>query len=337
MVEVSDVAVQVIGPGVTRVRFFGPPIAPDASYVVVDERPSPPDPLSRKRERGSQGATTDWERGSVVLGGGGEGEPVSLVFYDGAGKRLFGTPPLLWNNQIGHGPGVDFAVPLLVASTPGGAYGLFFDTTAQARLDNARGSGGQTLRYEADVPSFDLYFLAGPTVADVMEQYAGLTGFTTMPPRWALGYLQSTRFFEDADDLLTVARTMREKQLPCDALIFLSTYGDSQGWNAGVGHLGFHPKLWAEPEALLGELQETLGYRVVTHEYPVLHPDAPGFAEADERGFLLGVAYPAPPPSTVDDPKAIPRAQAYAENQRFVDFTNPDARKWWWEQHRHLV
>jgi alpha-glucosidase (family GH31 glycosyl hydrolase) len=248
-----------------------------------------------------------------------------------------GTSRLLWNNQVGHGPGVDFAVPLLVAISPGGAYGLFFDTTAQARLDTARGSGGQTLRYEADVPSFDLYFLAGPTAARVMEQYASLTGFPTMPPRWALGYLQSTRFFEDADDLLTIARTMREKQLPCDALIFLSTYGVSQGWNAGVGHLGFHPKLWSEPEALLGELQEVHGYRVVTHEYPVMHPDAPGFAEAEQRGFLLGVAYPAPPPSNVDDPKAIPRAQAYAENQRFVDFTNPDARQWWWEQHRHLV
>ena len=28
-------------------------------------------------------------------------------------------------------------------------------------------------------------------------------------------------------------------------MIFLSTYGASQGWNAGVGHLGFHPWLWA--------------------------------------------------------------------------------------------
>ena len=73
-------------------------------------------------------------------------------------------------------------MPLVVASAPGGAYGLFFDTTAMARLDTARGSGGLTLRYEADVPSFDLYFLAGPRPADVLEAYAELTGFPALPP-----------------------------------------------------------------------------------------------------------------------------------------------------------
>jgi len=326
------------------------------------------------------------------VGGGGD-TPVSLAFFDGTGKQVFGTPPgggitredvvdsasgqrrqrvrlellrqrvstdddvhvyglgqgggavldrlgtsrVFWNSQVGHGPGVDFAVPLLVAIAPGGSYGLFFDTTALARLDTARGSGGLTLRYEADVPTLDVYYLPGPTPADVLAGYAGLTGHPVMPPRWSLGYLQSTRFFENADDLLSVARTMREKQLPCDALIFLSTYGPSQGWNAGVGHLGFHPKLWAEPQKLMSELQESLGFKVVTHEYPVLHPDAPQYAEAEQRGYLLDVAYPAPPPSTTDTPGAIPRAQRYAENQRFVDFTNPDARSWWWEQHRHLV
>ena len=102
-----------------------------------------------------------------------------------------------------------------------------------ARLDTARGSGGQTLRYEADVPSFDLYFLAGPA-PPTSSKRTPADRFPGHAARWSLGYFQSTRFFEDAEDILTVARTMREKQLPCDALIFLSTYGASQGWNAGV-------------------------------------------------------------------------------------------------------
>lgn len=257
----------------------------------------------------------------------------------GGGAQLdrLGTSRVFWNSQVGHGPGVDFGIPLLVASAPGGAYGLFFDTTAAARLDTARGSGGLSLRYEADAPSLDLYFLAGPRPEDVLEAYAELTGFPAMPPRWALGFLQSTRFFDTPEEIIDLAREIRERQFPCDAMIFLSTYGQSKAWNAGVGHLGFHPELWPDPAAAMRELQETLGFRVVTHEYPVLHPAAPQYAEAEARGFLLEVAYPAPPAQTDDGPHAPRRAQVYAENQRFVDFTNPEARTWWWEQHRHLV
>jgi alpha-glucosidase len=259
----------------------------------------------------------------------------------GGGMQLdrLGTSRLFWNSQVGHASGVDFGVPLLVASGPAGAYGLFFDTTAMARLDTARGSGGLTLRYEAESPSVDVYILAGPTPADVLEAYAELTGFPSMPPRWALGFLQSTRFFKQTDDILDLARTMRAKELPCDALIFLSTYGTSMGWNAGVGHVGFHETLWSDPAATLGVLQDDLGFRTVTHEYPVLHPDAPQCAEAEERGFLLGVAYPAPEslPTPTDQREATHLAQRYHENQRFIDFTNPAARVWWWEQHRHLV
>jgi len=261
----------------------------------------------------------------------------------GGGAQLdrLGTSRVFWNSQVGHGPGVDFGVPLVVAVAPGGSYGLFFDTTAMARLDTARGSGGQTLRYEADVPSFDLYVLAGPRPADVLAAYAELTGFPALPPRWSLGFLQSTRFFDTTEDILHLARTIREKQLPCDALIFLSTYGPSQGWNEGVGHLGFHRQLLPDPAVTLRELREEYALRVITHEYPVIHPDAPGYDEAERRGFLLDVAYPAPPPAPAPAPSDVRdvahRRQGYFEDQRFIDFTNPEARAWWWEQHRHLV
>ena len=389
----STVSVQACTPGAVRIRFFGPPIVAEASYVGREEWPrvqsaEPTGDASAGRRISTGRLTVQVDEGS--------GSPAISVF-DGGGRRLLGTPArggitreqvvdaatgerrgrvvvqlqrsrtgyeddvhfyglgqgggaqldrlgtsrLFWNSQVGHGPGVDFGVPLVVASAPAGAYGLFFDTTAMARLDTARGSGGQTLRYEADVPTLDLYVLGGPTAADVLQAYCELTGFPAMPPKWSLGFLQSTRFFDRTQDVLDLAQTIRDRSLPCDAIIFLSTYGPSQAWNKAVGHLGFHDVLFPDPAATLGQLQDGLGFRVIIHEYPVLHPAAPGYAEAEERGFLLDVAYPAPVPvqaSTPTDARdAAHRTQGYAENQRFIDFTNPDARVWWWEQHRHLV
>ena len=106
----------------------------------------------------------------------------------------------------------------------------------------------------------------------MLEAYADLTGHPPLPPRWALGYLQSTRHWDDADEIRALARTLRERRIPCDALVFLSTYGEAKSWNVGVGHLEFEPDLFRDAAGLLRELQEDLGYRLVTHEYPVVHP-----------------------------------------------------------------
>src|SRR5438874_311534 len=93
MVDVGDVSIQASAPGAIRVRFFGPPIVPDASYVVAGG-PLPPTPSPAQQERGSkaeQTVTTDG--GSVVVGGGENGEALSFAFHDAAGKRLLGTAP----------------------------------------------------------------------------------------------------------------------------------------------------------------------------------------------------------------------------------------------------
>ena len=151
-----------------------------------------------------------------------------------------------------------------------------------------------------------------------------------MPPRWALGYLQSTRHFESRADVLGLADTLREKNLPCDALIFLSTYGEALGWNIGVGHLGYQPSLFADPSELIGSLHER-GFRVITHEYPAsCTTHRRSTREAAEKGYLLDDGYRSsePAPSRVR-PITI-------EGQRYLDFARPEVGAWWWDRHAAL-
>ena len=42
-----------------------------------------------------------------------------------------------------------------------------------------------------------------------------------MPARWTFGYQQSHRTLAGPDEVMWVAKTMREKKLPCDALLYL--------------------------------------------------------------------------------------------------------------------
>jgi alpha-glucosidase len=149
-----------------------------------------------------------------------------------------------------------------------------------------------------------------------------------MPPRWALGYLQSTRHFENSEELRGLPRRFRDKNIPCDALIVLSTYSDFRGWNRGVGHLECEPKIIPDPVALFAHLRSE-HVHLVTHEYPVLHQDSPLYDEALAKGYLLEEGYPRLTPTSRP-------SSNYREGQRFIDFSNPDARAWWWREHRRL-
>lgn len=242
----------------------------------------------------------------------------------GAQFDRLGAVRRFWNYQVNRGQGADIAVPLLISHA---GLGLFFDSSAPATLAPADGEG-TWLEYASDAESLDLYVLMGENPRPVLGDVATLLGPATMPPRWALGYVQSTRHFADAAEVRDLATQFRSRRLPCDALIFLSTYGSAKGWNRSVGHLEFEPDVFAEADATLSAFRDQ-HFHVITHEYPVLHEDSPLFEEAERAGYLLDAAYPR---LTQTDPAIA----VYKEGQRLIDFSQQDARAWWWAAHRHL-
>jgi alpha-glucosidase (family GH31 glycosyl hydrolase) len=100
--------------------------------------------------------------------------------------------------------------------------------------------------------------------ADALTEYIRLTGHAVMPPKWALGYFQSHRTLAGPDEPLQMARTFREKKLPCDALIYLGTGYCPAGWNTGHGSLEFNPKTFDRPAENLRALHD-LDFRIVLH------------------------------------------------------------------------
>jgi alpha-glucosidase (family GH31 glycosyl hydrolase) len=237
-----------------------------------------------------------------------------------------GVARQLWNTHLGHGPGSDMGVPLLLSDR---GYALFFDNPSDARLTVGRSDNGVRIVYTAESGRLTWYFLIDSDLRGLMRHVAELLGRPPMPPRWALGFLQSTRHFHDTAELRQLPRTIREKRIPCDGLIYLSTYGEARGWNRGVGHLEFQRDLWPDPAALLAEARGQ-HFELVTHEYPVLHEGSPLFAEAEAHGYLLAEGY-----ERVDGP-ARPSTN-YREGQRYLDFSNPAVRRWWWAAHGELV
>jgi alpha-glucosidase (family GH31 glycosyl hydrolase) len=347
------IAVDVCAANIVRFRMEGKGHSEEASYFDASAGPAVSPPVEIDASSVATGTLALHLRGEpqhlelcdargvawlrVELPAGGD-EPKNRIRVHLVGEQHFygmgqggsfdrlATGRRLWNAHVNHANGSDIAIPLLL-STAG--YGLFFDNGSLARLEAGDSDSTTWLDYAWDEGALDLYFLVGEGMRGALEAAADLLGRAPMPPRWSLGYLQSTRHFESADELFRLPATFRDKRLPCDAIFLLSTYGEAMGWNQGVGSLDWHPNVTPDCEVLLSELRAQQ-FHAITHEYPVLRRESPLYAEAEASGFLLDFAYP-------DTPDEDRTPTTYMTGQRFIDFSQPEARAWWWAQHRDLV
>ncbi|HEU4982010.1 MAG TPA: TIM-barrel domain-containing protein [Acidobacteriaceae bacterium] len=113
----------------------------------------------------------------------------------------------------------------------------------------------------------NVYLIVGDTPAELLRGYADLTGYPHLPPLWALGYMQSHRTLASRDEVLGIAKTFREKKLPCDALIYLGTGFCPSGWNTGHGSFTFNADVFPDPQEMLREFHEK-HLKVVLHVVP---------------------------------------------------------------------
>ncbi|MGC2635649.1 MAG: TIM-barrel domain-containing protein, partial [Acidobacteriaceae bacterium] len=193
--------------------------------------------------------------GDAPVFGLGEGLPS----YDLRGKRYGmrngeGTPHLDVDGAI-------LPIPWLMSA---GGWGLFIGQPSGS-VDLA-GETGAFFAGEATATR-NVYLILGETPAEILQEYAELTGFPHLPPLWSLGYQQSHRTLGGKDAVLGEARTFREKKLPCDTLIYLGTGFCPSGWNTGHGSFTFNADAFPDPPEMISELHEE-HFKVVLHVVP---------------------------------------------------------------------
>jgi alpha-D-xyloside xylohydrolase len=74
-------------------------------------------------------------------------------------------------------------------------------------------------------PGLDVFLLAAPTPAGLLERFTVLTGRAPLPPRWSFGVRMSRAYYRTAQEALQVARALREQRIPCDILVL-----DGRAW-----------------------------------------------------------------------------------------------------------
>jgi alpha-glucosidase/alpha-D-xyloside xylohydrolase len=115
---------------------------------------------------------------------------------------------------------------------------------------------------------FDLFVFDATDPAAALNDFAAITGPAAMPPKWALGYMQSHRTLDNDAPMLGIVNTFRSKRIPIDAVIYLGTGFTPRGWNTRQPSFDFNPDVFKrDPKAVIGDMHAR-NVKVVVHMVP---------------------------------------------------------------------
>lgn len=141
---------------------------------------------------------------------------------------------------------------------------------------------------------YDLFIFDAHDPAALMKDYSVITGPAVLPPKWALGYMQSHRTIEDEYQMIGIVDTFRNKKIPIDAVIYLGSGFAPRGWNKKQPSFEFNPDVFhRDPKEFFSDMHNR-HVKVIVHivpwdrdKLPTLHgtiPIQPG--EIDDASHI---------------------------------------------------
>ena len=118
-------------------------------------------------------------------------------------------------------------IPFFVGIHDKLTYGIFFDNNFKSYFNFGGGADEELFHFGADDGEMNYYFFGSSTIPAIIKDYTALTGRTPMPPIWSLGFQQSRWGYNSQQQLLTIAKTFREKRLPADVIVSDINYMDN--------------------------------------------------------------------------------------------------------------
>jgi len=254
--------------------------------------------------------------------------PADLHLY-GTGERgigidLRGYAFSTYNNQVyGYsGPVATMKINIPFLATSSG-YALYFESPFPAQMDLGEGNPA-VFQYSIDGGEISYFFMAGENVPAQIERYTWLTGRQPLPPKWALGYLQSKFGYRHRTEAEDMVQTMRNKNIPADAII-LDLY-----WFWNMGDLEWNTSAFPDPAGMTSDfLADGFKTIVITEPYFTYY--------SSNYAFLMGAGkdyvgqLPGGGPYVLDD------WWSCGCDALLFDMSHPSGRSWLWSEYQEFM
>lgn len=229
-----------------------------------------------------------------------------------------GTVVTLWNtdNYKYDDPRIPMyvSIPFFIGLHHQQVYGIFFDNSFRS-VFNFGASNKRFSSYTFEGGDRDEFFIHDVSIAKILDHYTSLTGRMPLPPQWSLGYQQSRCSYSTEDQVMWIARTLRDKKIPADGVVLDADY-----------------------------LKDYEPFRINTERFPGMRILADKLRDMNleltasvNPGIRIDETYPAYKSllqldvflKFTDGQTFI--ADIYPNTNLYPDFTNPKAREWWIE------
>ena len=181
----------------------------------------------------------------------------------------------------------------------------------------------ESVQFSVPGESLEYFIIAGPTPAEVIDRYTRLTGRPTTVPAWSYGLWLSTSFTTDYDEetVTSFVAGMADRGIP------LSVFHFDCFWMRGFQWTDFmwDPDVFPDPEGMLERLRDR-ELHICVWINPYIAQESVLFDEAKAAGYLL---------RRVDG--AVWQSDGWQAGMGIVDFTNPDATRWFQDKLRALL
>lgn len=229
-----------------------------------------------------------------------------------------------WNtDHFGYPPDSDplyCSTPFYIGIHSKLAYGVFLDNSHKTHF-NFGASNRRFSSFSADLGDMSYYFIHHENVKDIISSYTYLTGTMQIPPKWSLGYQQCRYSYRPDKEVLSIANTFREKDIPADVIVLDIHYMKK-----------FKIFTWdnidfPNPSGLIRHLEEK-GFKVVVIFDPGIKIEN-GYS-AYESGVENDVFVKYPDGENYE-------AEVWPGWCHFPDFTSTKAREWWQQQMQYYT
>ena len=171
--------------------------------------------------------------------------------------------------------------------------------------------------------SLDYFIITGDDMKEVLENYTSLTGKPALPPAWSFGLWLTTSFTTNYDEktVTQFVDGMAERDIPLHVFHF------DCFWMKGFNWCNFEwdNEVFPDPKAMLERLKAK-GLKICVWINPYIAQESSLFEEGRDNGYFI------------KRPNGdVWQWDMWQPGMAIVDFTNPDACKWYADKLRDLM
>lgn len=169
----------------------------------------------------------------------------------------------------------------------------------------------------------EYFIIGGDSLKDVLGNYTALTGKPHLPPAWSFGLWLSTSFTTSYDEktVFSFINGMLERDIPLSVFHFDCFWMKEFQWCDFLWDSDVFP----DPKAMLSKLKDK-GLKICVWINPYIAQKSYLFDEGMEKGYLLK-----------DKNGDVWQWDMWQAGMALVDFTNPDACRWYQEKLKALL